>query len=347
MPLHQGYSKSVVGENVSTEVRSGRSLAQAVAMALRSARAAYRARHPKGAFPKHLRMTSTHRSMRSLSPHVVVGVGDGRNRAGNLPQWTGASAVYSYLYKVLEQLGAEEWSRTRAAAKKRGRKPHGIGPTDEMKEIIEALNRGDEETLKAIQMKYKLGYNRAGGKLPAHPIGDPPAATKYTLFYVVPDESEASSSPWKIKYQGQPTEASLARTMREWKELTGSHAAAATQARVVDETGRVIAEWNVETNANRAMSARDRLFAGVFPAGISYADRAREVAGDYRKLAFLPFRTLVLEWEKSVPADLRKLIEADARGIQTRRGEQFQVSSSGQTVTLGYGSNRGSTYASK
>lgn len=98
--------------------------------------------------------------------------------------------------------------------------------------------------------------------------------------------------------------------------------------------------------ANQAkgrMSPEDRLFVGVFPAGISYADRAREVAGDYRRLAFLPFGTLVLEWEKNVPAELRKIIEIDARAIQARRGEQFQVSSSGQTVTLGYALAGGSS----
>ena len=41
----------------------------------------------------------------------------------NLPSWPGASSVYSYLYKV---------------------------------DIIKALDKGDEETLKAIQMAYKL-----------------------------------------------------------------------------------------------------------------------------------------------------------------------------------------------
>lgn len=98
--------------------------------------------------------------------------------------------------------------------------------------------------------------------------------------------------------------------------------------------------------ANQAkgrMSPEDRLFVGVFPTGISYADRAREVAGDYRRLAFLPFGTLVLEWEKGVPAELRKIIEVGARAIRARRGEQFQVSSSGQAVTLGYALAGGSS----
>lgn len=80
----------------------------------------------------------------------------------------------------------------------------------------------------------------------------------------------------------------------------------------------------------------DRLFAGVYPEGIVYADRSREQGGDYLRLAFLPFRSLAIEWSPvTMPAELRAQIETDAAAIIARRGEQFQVSSSGQTVTLG------------
>lgn len=79
----------------------------------------------------------------------------------------------------------------------------------------------------------------------------------------------------------------------------------------------------------------DRLFIGIFPGGIAYADRHREKNGDYARLAFLPYDTLQLEVEQDCPTDLRTLIEADAEFIQSRRGELFQVSSCGQTVTLG------------
>jgi hypothetical protein len=79
-----------------------------------------------------------------------------------------------------------------------------------------------------------------------------------------------------------------------------------------------------------------RLFAGVYPAGIVYADRARERGGDYLKLAFLPFRSLVLEWEGvSMPDELRAEITRDAERIAERRGQDFQVSTSGQVVRLG------------
>lgn len=81
----------------------------------------------------------------------------------------------------------------------------------------------------------------------------------------------------------------------------------------------------------------DWLFIATFPTGISYADRKRERHGDYLRLAFLPFGTLALEWSPgvSVPLALREAIDRHARGIQARRGEPYQVSSSGQSVILG------------
>ena len=77
---------------------------------------------------------------------------------GNLPSWPGASSVYSYLYGVLARLGAEAWERERTACRKRGRKARGLSSVpEEMQTIIAALRAGDEETLKAIQLPYKLG----------------------------------------------------------------------------------------------------------------------------------------------------------------------------------------------
>jgi hypothetical protein len=80
-----------------------------------------------------------------------------------------------------------------------------------------------------------------------------------------------------------------------------------------------------------------RLFIGVYSTGLSYADRERERDGDYLKLAFLPYRTLKLEWSRGVrvPPELRKEIEESAFKMQCRAGEDFKISSSGQTVKLG------------
>ncbi|MFC1337416.1 MAG: hypothetical protein G8D89_16380 [gamma proteobacterium symbiont of Clathrolucina costata] len=79
----------------------------------------------------------------------------------------------------------------------------------------------------------------------------------------------------------------------------------------------------------------DRLFAGIYPTGIVYADRHREVSGDYQRLAYLNFATLELEIEKACPPDLVHRIQENARIIQEKRGDHFQISTCGQTVLLG------------
>ena len=80
----------------------------------------------------------------------------------------------------------------------------------------------------------------------------------------------------------------------------------------------------------------DRLFSGVFPEGILYADRLVDDGGDYKRLGFLPFANLVLQLESDCPPDLAERIRTDAGRIQALKGEQYQISTSGQTITLGY-----------
>jgi len=79
----------------------------------------------------------------------------------------------------------------------------------------------------------------------------------------------------------------------------------------------------------------DRVFCRIFPCGVSWADRAREEHGDYKRLAFLPYRELVLQVEPDCPDTLRRWIEADAAEIIARRGERFPISTTGQYVILG------------
>jgi hypothetical protein len=80
-----------------------------------------------------------------------------------------------------------------------------------------------------------------------------------------------------------------------------------------------------------------RLFIGVYPAGIVYADRHHEVAGDYVRLGFLSYATLELEVKAHCPPDLHAQIKDHAATLQARRGELYQTSQSGQTVKLGGG----------
>jgi hypothetical protein len=79
----------------------------------------------------------------------------------------------------------------------------------------------------------------------------------------------------------------------------------------------------------------DPLFIGVYPTGIAYADRTREVDNDYARLAFLPFKSLEIEWRGTCPLELHARITAHAAAMQARRGEEFEVSTCGQTVKLG------------
>ena len=88
-------------------------------------------------------------------------------------------------------------------------------------------------------------------------------------------------------------------------------------------------------SAHTPEAIRARLFCGVFSTGISYADRATERDGDFRKLAFLSFSSLALRIEPDCPAKFRPLIEADAAAIQAKKGQEFAISESGQTVMLG------------
>lgn len=92
----------------------------------------------------------------------------------------------------------------------------------------------------------------------------------------------------------------------------------------------------------KTVSASDRVSSATMATGISYADRTVEVGGDYKRLAFLPFSTLTLEWRaKRVPADVRAYIERDAAKIQARSGQRYQVSQAGQSVVLGGGGGGG------
>jgi hypothetical protein len=100
---------------------------------------------------------------------------------------------------------------------------------------------------------------------------------------------------------------------------------------------RVCPRCNLVFDASSYDKAVDPLFSGVFPTGISYCDRRVEEHGDYKRCALLSFSTLELDIRKGCSSDLKARIIEDAAKIQARRGEQYQVSGSGQTITLGHG----------
>lgn len=86
---------------------------------------------------------------------------------------------------------------------------------------------------------------------------------------------------------------------------------------------------------------RDRIFCGVFPTGLVWADRCVEVQGDYKRLAYLCFATLEHIIEPSCPRELLPSILKDIEAVKAKRGMQYQTSTSGQSVTLGYALQKG------
>lgn len=77
------------------------------------------------------------------------------------------------------------------------------------------------------------------------------------------------------------------------------------------------------------MSAKDALFIGVYPTGLVYADRRHEKHGDYKRCAYLNYRTLALDIAPDCSADLLDTIKADAAKMQSKRGEPFALSTCG------------------
>jgi len=130
---------------------------------------------------------------------------------------------------------------------------------------------------------------------------------------------------------------------RGGRGLAAAKSAAQVHHDQVSGGGRAPSKSEIERDVQRVVEGRGedvqdsgRLFIGTYPTGILYADRRRERHGDYLRLAFLPFRTLELEWEKvPIPLALREEIARHARSLQARRGEHYEVTTSGQTVLLG------------
>ena len=68
--------------------------------------------------------------------------------AGNLPTWPGADAVYSKAYRVLESMARRGHATPAATHGRRVIVPGAASP--EMRDLIDALGRGDEERIKGL-----------------------------------------------------------------------------------------------------------------------------------------------------------------------------------------------------
>ena len=86
---------------------------------------------------------------------------------------------------------------------------------------------------------------------------------------------------------------------------------------------------------NPSIPPIDRVCCALLPTGIVWADRTVVVSDDYKVVARMPYDTLELQFEKDCPAELRREIVSQSEFYVARRGEQYRVTSSGQTVLLG------------
>lgn len=80
----------------------------------------------------------------------------------------------------------------------------------------------------------------------------------------------------------------------------------------------------------------DPVFLCVMPTGWWWSDRTKEEDGDYVQLAFLSFSRLELNIFSSCPEEWRKRIERKAAEFQALEGQDYRISSSGQTIRLGH-----------
>jgi len=90
----------------------------------------------------------------------------------------------------------------------------------------------------------------------------------------------------------------------------------------------------IEKDGQVFWSRYENLFIGMFPTGIVYADKRKCKGGDYKRIAHLSFTTLdITVYDEG--NDLMPLVMEDVEGYLEKRGQEIEISSSGQTVTLG------------
>lgn len=72
--------------------------------------------------------------------------------SGNLPNWPGASECYSKIYDLLNSMASNGHIQQRG-----GKRRLVCNVSGDMDHIINALNKGDEETIKAVLL-YNQKY---------------------------------------------------------------------------------------------------------------------------------------------------------------------------------------------
>lgn len=74
----------------------------------------------------------------------------------SLPNWVGTEEVYRKLNKILEEINAASYKAFLSKKRKKSEKWH---PSEEVREVVEAMSKGDEEYLKHVLAFYTInGY---------------------------------------------------------------------------------------------------------------------------------------------------------------------------------------------
>jgi hypothetical protein len=86
----------------------------------------------------------------------MVCVSTGEQVMSNLPNWSGAEAVYSKAYAVLDSMAkrGHVTVSSRIVGRKNAKVCH---VSDDMESLIKALNKGDEEKIKGL-LSYRHIY---------------------------------------------------------------------------------------------------------------------------------------------------------------------------------------------
>ena len=79
------------------------------------------------------------------------------------------------------------------------------------------------------------------------------------------------------------------------------------------------------------------LFICHMATGLAYCDQSREEHGDYKRIANLYWMDLSFVPAKDASGELLELAREHAKTFQERKGDEVRVTSSGQTVILGWG----------
>lgn len=130
------------------------------------------------------------------------------------------------------------------------------------------------------------------------------------------------------------SKAVAARKRADELERKADYIEAGGPAKIASRRATEAAERKAAKAALKAGPLAARLFQGVYSCGIVYADRAVERDNDYRRLAFLPYDTLQMDYEKDCPDMWRPLLEQKAAEMLARAGQRFALAQN-MSITLG------------